>query len=309
LYIQIIDMECISDGCAWDVCRYIFRSGNPEHPGDKFYNTSVQVLSSSHHSSTAAAAMSVPAECPLTEDHFCVVNHFNHDSGMAEGTLPAWLGPVDVLRLYVQYPSSSWAILNEVGCSCISRVQWHSTAFNALTVLLGGQEEHDPAHKNWVMRCCLEQRFTHGPADVTNTLPSLASLKSRMNLPFWCRLTQVVMENRPLNGCCASSSPVTFLQVLTALASWYNSECGARLDFQCRHVLHVYRDSHWWQCSAVSGTGCLVRTLTLNALHTHSNFHRRLKDKFQIFFSIPGKRLAGKSVSRILCWMGPQTLT
>jgi len=28
------------------------------------------------------------------------------------------------------------------------------------------------------------------------------SLKSRMIfLPFWCRLTQVVLEKRPLNGC------------------------------------------------------------------------------------------------------------
>jgi len=30
---------------------------------------------------------------------------------------------------------------------------------------------------------------------------SLASLKSRMVLPFWCWLTQVVLEIRPLNGC------------------------------------------------------------------------------------------------------------
>jgi len=30
--------------------------------------------------------------------------------------------------------------------------------------------------------------------------PPLASLKSRIVLPFWCRLTQVVLEKRPLNG-------------------------------------------------------------------------------------------------------------
>jgi len=29
----------------------------------------------------------------------------------------------------------------------------------------------------------------------------LASLKSRMVLPFWCQLTQAVLEKRPLNGC------------------------------------------------------------------------------------------------------------
>jgi len=29
----------------------------------------------------------------------------------------------------------------------------------------------------------------------------LASIKSRLVLPFWYRLTQAVMEKRPLNGC------------------------------------------------------------------------------------------------------------
>lgn len=27
------------------VCRYLFRSGNAEHPSDRFYNTTVEVLS------------------------------------------------------------------------------------------------------------------------------------------------------------------------------------------------------------------------------------------------------------------------
>jgi len=33
------------------------------------------------------------------------------------------------------------------------------------------------------------------------TPSSLASFKSRLVLPFWYRLTQVDLENRPLNGC------------------------------------------------------------------------------------------------------------
>ena len=35
---------------------------------------------------------------------------------------------------------------------------------------------------------------------------SLASVKSRMVLPFWCRLIQVVLEKRLLNGCSSTSS-------------------------------------------------------------------------------------------------------
>jgi len=41
----------------------------------------------------------------------------------------------------------------------------------------------------------------YGPADATATLSSLASLKSRLVEPFWCQITQVVVEKRPLNGC------------------------------------------------------------------------------------------------------------
>ena len=32
-------------------------------------------------------------------------------------------------------------------------------------------------------------------------LPSLASVKSRLVLPFWYRLTPVVLDKGPLNGC------------------------------------------------------------------------------------------------------------
>jgi len=39
-----------------------------------------------------------------------------------------------------------------------------------------------------------------------NNPSSLASFKSRLVLPFWYWITQVVLENRPLNGCSSSSS-------------------------------------------------------------------------------------------------------
>jgi len=80
------------------------------------------------------------------------------------------------------------------------------SAFNALTLLVCCQEEH-PAIKNWVMRCrcgyisgarCAW--FAYGSADTTATQSSLASVKSRMVLPFWCQLSQAVLEKRLLNG-------------------------------------------------------------------------------------------------------------
>ena len=42
-------------------------------------------------------------------------------------------------------------------------------------------------------------RLAYGPADATAT-QSVASVKSRLVLPFWYRLTRVVLDKGPLNG-------------------------------------------------------------------------------------------------------------
>ena len=67
-------------------------------------------------------------------------------------------------------------------------------------MLLVWQQEVHPACKilEWWgagMVICLERG-----ADATATL-SLASVKSRLVLPFWYRLTQVVLDKGQLNGC------------------------------------------------------------------------------------------------------------
>jgi len=77
-----------------------------------------------------------------------------------------------------------------------------------VTLLVGRQEEH-VAYKNQVMRCWCGylsaeryRLFAYDSADATaipKTPSSLASFKSRLVLPLWNRLTQVVLENRPLN--------------------------------------------------------------------------------------------------------------
>jgi len=40
------------------------------------------------------------------------------------------------------------------------------------------------------------------PADATAISSSPASLKSRMVLPFWYRLTKIIRKKKPLSGCC-----------------------------------------------------------------------------------------------------------
>ena len=94
---------------------------------------------------------------------------------------------------------------------------------NALTLLVGRQEEH-PACKNWAVgcrrgylsgaRCRLADSWCH-----CHSL-SLASVKSRSVLPFWYRLTRVIPEKWPLNGCvyvCVSVKNLPILMIFGKL--------------------------------------------------------------------------------------------
>ena len=83
-------------------------------------------------------------------------------------------------------------------------------AFSALTLLVGRQEGHPACKKMsggvlaWLsvwskVQTCICPSWCH-----CHSL-SLSSVKSRLFLPFWYRLTQVVLEKRPLNGSSSSS--------------------------------------------------------------------------------------------------------
>ena len=159
-------------------------------------------------------------------------------------------------------------------------------AFNALTLLVGRQEGH-PACKNWVVRCW--RGYLSGGADlhIVQLMPlplslSLASVKSRLVLPFWYRLTQVVLDKGPLNGCvsssglgwvikkqfsavsCSACSPCLALPFIAWLShwgnnciSWFLKSVGFFVCFEasascCRHWLMALHGhcSSWvlWHC-------------------------------------------------------------
>ena len=77
-------------------------------------------------------------------------------------------------------------------------------AFSALTLLVGRQEGHPACKKTeqWGagMVICLE-RGADLPSRFHCHSLSLASAKSRLVLPFWYRLTRVVLDKGPLNRC------------------------------------------------------------------------------------------------------------
>jgi len=80
-------------------------------------------------------------------------------------------------------------------------------AFSALTLLVGRQEGH-PACKKlsggvlaW-LSLWREVQTCIWPSGFHCHALSLASVKSRLVLPFWYRLTRVVPDKGPLNGVC-----------------------------------------------------------------------------------------------------------
>ena len=84
---------------------------------------------------------------------------------------------------------------------------WHTGIFSAFTVLVGRQKGH-PACKNWVVGCWrgylsgARCRLAYGPANFNWDDASRGpSAIAELLVPFWYRLTQVVLEKRPLNRC------------------------------------------------------------------------------------------------------------
>lgn len=88
--------------------RYLFRSGNSEHPSDRFYNTTVEILPYSLPENSY-----IWSAYNSTTDGFLIVGSFN-EFGIAEGTIEAKIGKIKEIRLHVHTDSENWAILSEV---------------------------------------------------------------------------------------------------------------------------------------------------------------------------------------------------
>ena len=112
--------------------------------------------------------------------------------------------------------------------------------------LVGRQKGHPACKKfEWWgtgMVICLER-----DADLHNLWPSwchchslsLAPVKSRLVLPFWYRLTQVILEKRPLNGCC-----ITVIRIVLEYCApvWHYSLTkvqSERLEAVQKHAIHI----------------------------------------------------------------------
>ncbi|KAI7808992.1 hypothetical protein IRJ41_024399 [Triplophysa rosa] len=86
--------------------RFLFRSGNQEHPGDKIENTTVEILP------VTDTELKTKEKYKRTEDRFYKIAEF--EKGVAEGTVDPAFNPVVAVRLSVQKDSAVWAIISEV---------------------------------------------------------------------------------------------------------------------------------------------------------------------------------------------------
>ena len=84
----------------------------------------------------------------------------------------------------------------------------YKKVISASTLLVGWQEGHPVCKKTewWgagVVICLERNADLHMAQLMPLPLTASCSSKIQIDLPFWYRLTQVVLEKRPLNGCCS----------------------------------------------------------------------------------------------------------
>jgi len=116
---------------------------------------------------------------------------------------------------------------------------------------------------------------------------SLASVKSRLVLPFWYRLTRVVPEQGPLNGCvcvcvCVPVSCRRANDERRWAPSWHLCDCGAVTQYQYSYLLTyacLYevaslkpRQQHT-NCTGLNWTG--VRELRCEQSHCKTRFRTK----------------------------------
>jgi len=122
--------------------------------------------------------------------------------------LPRWAGTRKVKPIWIFTEARDTANLRDITNLTINsqRIQHDELPSVLWRCWLGGRKGIRPV-KNWVVGCWrgylsgARCRLAYSPADATATHCLFASVKSRLVLPFWYRLTRVVPEKGPLNVC------------------------------------------------------------------------------------------------------------
>lgn len=95
--------------------RYRFRSGDTEHPGDKLFNTTVEVLPADRTDLTKKSLHNNSikySKYQQTDDGYYRIDTFRN--GIAEGEVDGLIGKIEAIRLFIVTDSPFWVLLNEI---------------------------------------------------------------------------------------------------------------------------------------------------------------------------------------------------
>ncbi|XP_052006309.1 alpha-1,3-mannosyl-glycoprotein 4-beta-N-acetylglucosaminyltransferase B-like isoform X2 [Xyrauchen texanus] len=102
------------------VKEYLFRSGNIETNGDRFYNTTVEGLPFNSSVLERVNRGELPC-CKPSTDGFVVIGSFKN--GIAEGDVDVALQQLSAIRLVVHSDSDVWVLLSEVGSRLLLSIE------------------------------------------------------------------------------------------------------------------------------------------------------------------------------------------
>ncbi|XP_072333287.1 alpha-1,3-mannosyl-glycoprotein 4-beta-N-acetylglucosaminyltransferase A [Scyliorhinus torazame] len=94
-----------------NIDRYLFHTGNTEHPGDLLLNTSVEILPYKD-SGSELLQETKESRNKRTEDGFFRIGRFAN--GVAEGAIDQRMNPITAIRLSVLQDSNVWVLLDEI---------------------------------------------------------------------------------------------------------------------------------------------------------------------------------------------------
>jgi len=171
-----------------------------------------------------------------------------------------------------------------------SRVTTTNT-FSALTLLVGWQEGH-PACKNWVVGCWHGRlsgarcRLAYGQLMPVPLTVSCFS-KIQIGLPFWYRLTRVVPDKGPLNGCVC----VWLLQLRPVFVNYsvsFSSDTPGRVGSPRRKCVGIVEHAFTCQMSLSQ----LIKALFyMQLLHKSNLSVHRMFEKEYIVWTVFGFRV------------------
>uniref|UniRef100_A0A8D0L5K2 MGAT4 family member D n=1 Tax=Sphenodon punctatus TaxID=8508 RepID=A0A8D0L5K2_SPHPU len=91
---------------------FLFRSGNVEHPGDKLFNTTVEVLPSDETVLNFSTGNGSKLNYQITKDGYIKIGAFKN--GVVEEVIDPSIGKIQAIRLSIHSPSPVWVLLSEI---------------------------------------------------------------------------------------------------------------------------------------------------------------------------------------------------